>query len=97
MRVQVVCLLAASGFLGGVCVAQAVPPEQANEARIEKLLSQMTLEEKMNLIRGGVEDSAVYQGQAGFLPGVPRLGVPGLRFADGPPGVLSPMRRRMAW
>src|ERR1019366_8593648 len=26
--------------------------------------------------------------QAGYLAGVPRLGIPGLRFADGPPGVL---------
>jgi beta-glucosidase len=85
--------LAAMGVLGAVCTgsgaAQAVPPEQANDARIDKLLARMTLEEKMNLIRGGVEDPAVYQGQAGFLPGVPRLGVPGLRFADGPPGVLT--------
>jgi beta-glucosidase len=31
----------------------------------------------------------VYQGQAGYLPGVPRLGVPSLRMADGPPGVLT--------
>jgi len=93
MRVRVVSVLTALGALGGVLtgvgVAQAVPPEQANEARIDKLLSQMTLEEKMNLIRGGVEDPSVYQGQAGFLPGVPRLGIPGLRFADGPPGVLT--------
>lgn len=58
-------------------------------ARVDKLLSQMTLEEKMSLIRGGAEDPAVYQGQAGYLPGVKRLGIPGLRFADGPPGVLS--------
>ena len=32
---------------------------------------------------------AVYQGQAGYLAGIPRLGIPGLRFADGPPGVLT--------
>jgi beta-glucosidase len=70
-------------------VAQAVPAEKANEARIEKLLGQMTLEEKMGLIRGGLEPAAVYQGQAGYLPGVPRLGVPSLRMADGPPGVLT--------
>ncbi len=49
----------------------------------------MTLEEKANLIRGDVEPAATNQGQAGYLPGVPRLGVPSLRFADGPPGVLT--------
>ena len=68
---------------------QAVPAEKADEARIDSLLKQMTLEEKMNLIRGGIENPAVYQGQAGYLPGVPRLHVPSLRFADGPPGLLT--------
>ncbi|MBB5059861.1 beta-glucosidase [Granulicella aggregans] len=69
--------------------AQIVPPEKVDEARIDKLLKQMTLEEKMDLIRGGLEPAAMYQGQAGYLPGVPRLGVPSLRMADGPPGVLT--------
>jgi beta-glucosidase len=72
-----------------VCSAQAVPAEKANEARIDSLLKQMTLEEKMGLIRGGLEDPTVYQGQAGYLPGVPRLHVPSLRMADGPPGLLT--------
>jgi beta-glucosidase len=58
-------------------------------ARVDRLLAQMTLEEKVNLIRGGLEPMNVYQGQAGYLPGVPRLGVPSLRFADGPPGLLT--------
>jgi len=69
--------------------AQVIPAEQADEARINRLLGQMTLEEKMNLIRGDVEPAATNQGQAGFLPGVPRLGIPPLRMADGPPGVLT--------
>jgi len=68
---------------------QAVPEEKADTARIDRLLGQMTLEEKMNLIRGGLESADVYPGQAGYLPGVPRLGVPSLRMADGPPGVLT--------
>jgi beta-glucosidase len=59
------------------------------DERIDKLLSQMTLEEKLTLIHGVHEDPAVYQGQAGYLGGIPRLGIPGLRFADGPPGVLT--------
>jgi beta-glucosidase len=79
-------------ILGAACcasVGQSVPAEKADDARIDRLLQQMTLEEKMNLIRGGVEDASENQGQAGYLPGVPRLHVPSLRFADGPPGVLT--------
>jgi beta-glucosidase len=72
-----------------ICRGHAVPAEKANDARIDKLLSQLTLEEKMQLIRGGTEDAAVYQGQAGYIPGVPRLGIPSLRLADGPPGLLT--------
>ena len=72
-----------------VSIAQAVPAEQANDARIDDLLHKLTLEEKMNLIRGGRENPATYQGQAGFLPGVPRLHIPSLRFSDGPPGVWT--------
>lgn len=78
-------LIASSAAMKG----QAVPPEQANDARVDKLLSQMSLEDKMNLIRGATEPADTNQGQAGYLPGVPRLGVPSLRMADGPPGLLT--------
>lgn len=49
----------------------------------------MTLDEKIAFIHGATEDASSYQGQAGYLPGVPRLGIPPLRLADGPPGVLT--------
>ena len=71
-----------------MALAQAVPVV-TGDARVDKLLSQMTLQEKLTLIHGTHEDPAVYQGQAGYLGGIPRLGIPGLRFADGPPGVLT--------
>jgi len=64
-------------------------PAVTGDARVDKLLSQMTLEEKITLIHGRREDAKTDQGQAGYLAGVPRLGIPGLRFADGPPGVLT--------
>ena len=73
---------------GSFALAQAVSVV-TGDARVDKLLSQMTLEEKLTLIHGTKEDPAVYQGQAGYLVGIPRLGIPGLRFADGPPGVLT--------
>jgi beta-glucosidase len=72
----------------GMALGQSVPVV-TGDARVDKLLSQMTLKEKLTLIYGTHEDPAVYQGQAGYLGGVPRLGIPGLRMADGPPGVLT--------
>ncbi len=82
-------VLGAAIFLSaGFVIAQSVPVV-TGDARVDKLLSQMTLQEKLTLIHGWHEDPAVYQGQAGYLAGIPRLGIPGLRFADGPPGVLT--------
>jgi beta-glucosidase len=77
--------------------AQSVPVV-TGDARVDKLLSQMTLGEKLTLIHDGPEDPKAYQGQAGYVDGVPRLGIPGLRFADGPPGVLTrhPSQAEMA-
>src|SRR5580765_585470 len=75
-------------FAATLALAQSVPAITGN-ARVDKLLNQMTLEETMGLIRGAYEDPATNQGQAGYLPGVPRLGIPPLRMADGPPGVLT--------
>jgi beta-glucosidase len=89
LRVAVAAML---GFVlalsAGLAPAQSVPVV-TGDARVDKLLSQMTLNEKLTLIHGTQEDPAVYQGQAGYLAGIPRLGIPGLRFADGPPGVLT--------
>jgi beta-glucosidase len=82
LAVAFVVLTAASAF------GQSVPVV-TGDPRVDKLLSRMTLEEKLTLIHGTQEDPKVYQGQAGYLAGIPRLGIPGLRFADGPPGVLT--------
>ena len=79
----------ASLVLGATMTLAQSVPVVTGDARVDKLLSQMTLDEKLTLIHGTHEDPAVYQGQAGYLAGIPRLGIPGLRFADGPPGVLT--------
>jgi beta-glucosidase len=76
-------------LLGASLATAQQAPVVTGDARVDKLLSQMTLKEKLTLIHGTQEDPAVYQGQAGYLGGVPRLGIPGMRFADGPPGVLT--------
>jgi beta-glucosidase len=73
----------------GTALAQRAPEPVTNNIRVDKLLGEMTLAEKLTLIHDGREDPAVYQGQAGYVGGVARLGIPGLRFADGPPGVLT--------
>jgi len=69
-------------LVGLTAAAQSEDPAAA-------LLTRMSLEEKMALIRGEIEPAVTNQGQAGYLTGVPRLGIPPLRLADGPPGVLT--------
>jgi beta-glucosidase len=64
-------------------------PAPDGGTRVEHLLAAMTLDEKIALIHGATEPPSSSQGQAGYLPGVARLGIPPLRLADGPPGVLT--------
>jgi beta-glucosidase len=80
---------AAALLLSATMMLAQAAPVVTGDARVDKLLSQMTLNEKLTLIHGAQEDAAVYQGQAGYLGGIRHLGIPGLRFADGPPGVLT--------
>ena len=89
MKSLLVSLLLACMTVFSFAADKAAPPVVTGDARVDKLLSQMTLQEKLTLIHGTQEDPTVYQGQAGYLAGIPRLGIPGLRFADGPPGVLT--------
>jgi beta-glucosidase len=89
IRKRWLSIFLALGTARSASLGQAVPAEKADEARIDRLLQQLTIEEKMDLIRGAVEDPAGYQGQAGYIPGVRRLHIPSLRFADGPPGLLT--------
>ncbi len=72
-----------------LAVAGAQDARVTGNARVDHLLGQMTLDEKIAMIHGMGEDNSTYQGQAGYLPGVKRLGIPPMRFADGPPGVLT--------
>src|SRR5690349_11289711 len=50
------------------------------------LVAQMTLDEKLTMVHGTFDPDPT-QGEAGYLPSVPRLGVPPLRLTDGPAGV----------
>ncbi len=62
-------------------------PEGGTSARVNRLLANMTLEEKIGMLHG-VTDPDGPSG-AGYLAGVPRLGVPPLRLADGPAGIRT--------
>ncbi len=67
-------------------------PAITGDLRVDELLSKMTLAEELTLIHDSRESPTTYQGQAGYIAGVARLGIAGMRLADGPPGVLT--RRR---
>jgi beta-glucosidase len=82
-----VCLLAI--FVSILMPQSSAPPVVTGNARVDKLLAQMTLEEKISLIHGGPEAQPSGIGGAGTWPGLPRLGIPSLRLVDGPPGVSN--------
>ena len=68
---------------------QAQVPRVTGDPRVDKLLSEMTLDEKLTLLEGAQEAASTNQYEAGYLPGIPRLGIPSLRLSDGPPGVAT--------
>lgn len=57
----------------------------AVEAKVEALIKTMTTEEKFTFLGGS---GTGMEGNAGALPGVPRLGVPEVKMYDGPAGLL---------
>ena len=61
------------------------------DRRADLLIEQMTLDEKITLVHG-LEGSKAKQeslGGAGYVPGIPRLGVPALQMTDGRSGVAN--------
>ena len=61
-------------------LCQTASPSPATEARVDSLLKQLTLEEKIDLI-GGVDDF--------YIRAIPKIGFPRLKMADGPVGVRN--------
>ena len=87
------CLAAVLGLGSAVAAvpaaAGAAVARVTGDARVDALIGRMTLEEKLTLLEGSQEAAATNQYEAGYLPGIPRLGIPSLRLADGPPGVAT--------
>ena len=69
-----------SPALAQVLAPAAAPDPAAVERRVDSLLGQMTLEEKIDLL-GGVDGF--------FIRGISRLSIPRLKMADGPMGVRN--------
>lgn len=63
-----------------VAAAQPVP-----SGRVASLVRQLTLDEKLSFVHGMGDPAS--RGQSGYLPGVPRLGIPEVRMADGAAGI----------
>jgi beta-glucosidase len=59
----------------------------ALEERVDQLLSEMTLEEKVAQMSGTTFISGLYGTEPWNVPGVERLGIPPFKMSDGPRGV----------
>jgi beta-glucosidase len=73
-----------------ICTLNARGDHGSNdvEKRVDSILSQMTLEEKVNYLAGAPPaDPTLPNSTSENVPPVPRLGLPELRNCDGPMGI----------
>jgi len=78
---------AAKQVMQGKWLDKSLSPDQ----RADLVIEQMTLDEKIQLVHGAEGPAAMERslGGAGFVPGIPRLGIPDLQMADGRSGVSN--------
>jgi beta-glucosidase len=70
------------------------------DTRADMMIRQMTLDEKIQLVHGsgwgvlraGAEVAPGHNGGAGFVPGIPRLGLPDINLADSAVGIRMAAR-----
>lgn len=68
----------------------------ADEARVQRLLKQLTLEQKVSLCHG-TGGSIGNQNYVGTINGIPSLSIPPLTMEDGPQGVADGVRQTTDW
>eukprot|EP00937_MAST-01D_sp_MAST-1D-sp2_P000193 g193.t1 len=85
---------AVSSSIFGAASAAATDPARV---RAEKLVAQMTQDEKFGFIQQNKDSTNVSSGYTGALPAVPRLGIPEMRMNDGPQGFRGPAGTSTQW
>jgi beta-glucosidase len=73
------------GFCSAACNAQSaseIKEDQASYQRVDALLKQMTLDEKLQLLVSRYPNNASPGGGAGYVEGVPRLHIPNINISD---------------
>jgi len=77
------------GGSGSSSSTSTPPPPTDPDQRADLLLSQMSLDQKIQLVHGNdtLQTTSNPQGAGYYVPGIPSLGIPDLLLADGPTGV----------
>jgi beta-glucosidase len=105
--VRLVAAVLAAVVGAGAAQAQTIPPQTippwmnprlSPDRRADLIVKQMTLDEEVSLVHGplGIPGFAPKDalGSAGYVTGVPRLGVPALQESDASLGVANPLNVR---
>lgn len=94
MTKQMLLGLGAAGLLWICAPVQAAPDLQDPDARAAAVEAQMTDAERFQLLHGSLPILEGRRPTAGFVPGIPRLGVPDLWETDASLGVANPFMLR---
>lgn len=74
-------------------ITKKKPTKLTDEASIDKVISEMTLEEKASMVAGDGMTVPKVPGAAGMTIPIDRLGIPSMTLSDGPAGVrINPTR-----
>ncbi|HEY4454513.1 MAG TPA: glycoside hydrolase family 3 N-terminal domain-containing protein [Pseudonocardiaceae bacterium] len=80
-------MVRALAVIAALTVVTLATPAAAAPNKVAQLVAQLTLDEKLSLVHGGTDPHGI--AESGYIPGVPRLGIPGLRMADGSSGIRT--------
>jgi len=79
--------------INGVTIHFRVPAPVTPTAMAAQLVAQMTIDEELQLVTGTggpvTNIKPLPRGAGGYIPGIPRLGIPDLFFCDGSVGVAN--------